>query len=153
MVQNKKIKTTYLIVVAFLCVLGVLGAFQAIYQFWPLVKSLGPQIASLPPPSPIDCYTEKWLIIFCSCFGVGDLDRGWESVHTLATVVVVVVWVVVVAVDGWPSGALKGCVLKCYPIDKKITVKHEDISIWGECWTTRQTKHFEECFPGIFQGA
>ena len=36
MVQNRKIKITYLIVVVFLCVLGVSGAFQAIFEFWPL---------------------------------------------------------------------------------------------------------------------
>ena len=33
MVQNRKIKITYLIVVVFLCVLGVSGAFQAIFEF------------------------------------------------------------------------------------------------------------------------
>ena len=33
MVQNRKIKITYLIVVVFLCILGVLGAFQAIFDF------------------------------------------------------------------------------------------------------------------------
>ena len=36
MVQNIKIKMTYLIVVVFLCVLGVSGAPQAIFEFWPL---------------------------------------------------------------------------------------------------------------------
>ena len=33
MVQNRKIKITYLIVIVFLCVLGVSGAFQAIVIF------------------------------------------------------------------------------------------------------------------------
>ena len=36
MVQNIKIKMNYLIVVVFLCVLSVSGAFQASFEFWPL---------------------------------------------------------------------------------------------------------------------
>ena len=35
MSQNKEIKMAYLIVVVLLCVLGVSGAFQAIYELWP----------------------------------------------------------------------------------------------------------------------
>ena len=33
MVQNRKIRITYLIVVVFLCVLGVSGVFQVIFEF------------------------------------------------------------------------------------------------------------------------
>ena len=36
MVQTKEIKMTYLVVVVLLCVLGVSGAFRAIYEFSPL---------------------------------------------------------------------------------------------------------------------
>ena len=35
MAQNRKIKISYLIVVVFLCILGVSGAFQTIFEFWP----------------------------------------------------------------------------------------------------------------------